>query len=268
MFEKETVPAAIRRHYAEPEGLSVADYVTYGQMFQALMHGHAMEALRFRKNDPVDDCQGALIWSYSDCWGETGWSILDYYLRRKASYYWFRRACAPVKVIVRRRGAQLVTRLVNDTRAPYAGSVEAGWWAVDGSQRETQTFTLNAEPNSMTEIAADALPSDAERDPRQWVYAAVLRDATGNAVDNSIWTLVPHRALAVPAPDIRVTALPDGGVEVVSPAYCHAVHVEDHGHALLSDNWFDLLPGVPLRLTVAAGMSAPSDFRAVVGEKL
>ena len=32
----------------------------------------AVEALRFRKLDPADDCQGALIWSYSDCWGETG----------------------------------------------------------------------------------------------------------------------------------------------------------------------------------------------------
>ena len=131
-FEKETVPAAIRWHYAEPETLSIAEYVLYGQMFQASLHGHAMEALRFRKDDPVDDCQGALIWSYSECWGETGWSILDYYLRRKASYYWFRRACAPVKVIVRQRGARLVTRLVNDTLEPVTGVVEAGWWAVEG----------------------------------------------------------------------------------------------------------------------------------------
>ena len=91
------------------------EYVLYGQMFQMNLHEHAMEALRFRKNDPVADCQGALIWSFSDCWGETGWSVLDYYLRRKASYYGFRRACSPVKVITRQRGDQFVTRLVNDT---------------------------------------------------------------------------------------------------------------------------------------------------------
>src|SRR5260370_30146637 len=110
-FEKETVAAAIRLHYAEPEQLNVADYVLYGQMFHAIMHGHAMEALRFRQNDPVDDCQGALIWSYSDCWGETAWSILDYYLRRKARYYWFRRACVPLKIVVRPRPQALVTRI-------------------------------------------------------------------------------------------------------------------------------------------------------------
>ena len=93
-FERDTLAAAISHHYADPEKLKVPEYVKFGQMFQAIMHGNAMEALRFRKHDPVNDCAGALIWSYSDCWGETGWSILDYYLRRKASYYWTRRACA------------------------------------------------------------------------------------------------------------------------------------------------------------------------------
>ena len=53
IFEQETVPAAIRRHYADPEGLSVAEYVRYGQMFQAIIHGYAMEALRFRKQRPA-----------------------------------------------------------------------------------------------------------------------------------------------------------------------------------------------------------------------
>ncbi len=264
MFEKETMPAAIRRHYAEPEGLSVEDYVVYGQMFQALIHGHAMEALRFRKNDPVDDCQGALIWSYSDCWGETGWSIIDYYLRRKASYYWFRRACAPVKVIVRQRAGQLVTRLVNDTLQPVTGTVEAGWWRVDGAARETTTHPVTVPPNAMLPVTSS--PLAAGHDPQAWVYAAVLRAADGVARDQSIWTLAPHRELALAPADLSVTPLPGGGVQVSSPVYCHAVHVEDHGHALLSDNWFDLLPGVALHLHVVAEAALGVEaFAAVMG---
>jgi len=250
-FEQQTVPAAIRRHYADPELLSVPEYVLYGQMFQALIHGHAMEALRFRKHDARDDCQGALIWSYSDCWGETGWSILDYYLRRKASYYWFRRACAPVKVIVRQREDRLMTRVVNDTLAAVPVTVEAGWWHLDGTTREVTTHTLTLAPNSMQEITAT--PAETERDPRQWIYAAVLHDAGGHPCDQSIWTLVPQRELLVPAPEIRINAVGENECEVCSPVYCHAVHVEDHGRELLSDNWFDLLPGVPVRLRAVAG---------------
>lgn len=255
LFEKETMPAAIRLHYADPEGLSVPDYVAYGQMFQALIHGHAMEALRFRKHDPQDDCAGALIWSYSDCWGETGWSVLDYYLRRKASYYALRRACAPLKVIVRRRGDRLVTRLVNDTLAPAALTVEAGWWSVDGEEREVDNQAVEASANGMVEVTSTALHRP-DRDPRRWLYAAVLRDDAGRSIDQSIWTLAPHRELALAEPRIETSDVGDGWLEVSSPVYCHAVHVEDHGRELLSDNWFDLLPGVPVRLRIRDGQAA------------
>lgn len=265
-FENEVMPAAIRWHYAEPEGLSVEDYVVFGQMFQASLHGHAMEALRFRKNDPVDDCQGALIWSYSDCWGETGWSIIDYYLRRKASYYWFRRACAPLKVIVRQRGDRLVTRVVNDTLQPFTGTVEAGWRPTDGRAHPLAAQPVTVPANGMVEVTSAALTDDPARDPQQWVYGAVLREAEGVARDQSIWTLRPHRDLALAAGPITVTALSGDEIEVSSPVYCHGVHLEDHGHEVVSDNWFDLLPGVAVRLKVAGSAPVTSAaFAAVPG---
>ena len=253
-FEKDTVPAAIRLHYADPETLSVPDYVLYGQMFQAIAHGGAMEALRFRKHDPTDDCQGALIWSYSDCWGETGWSILDYYLRRKASYYWVRRACAPVKVIVRRRGDRLVTRIVNDTLQAATGTVAFGWWRTDGGARDVASRAVTVPANGMLEVGSAPVPSPDQRDPHAWVYAAVLHGDDGVPFDQSIWLLHPFRELALAPPAIGVERLDDGRLELSSPVYCHGVHVEDHGHEIVSDNWFDLLPGVPVRLCVAPGV--------------
>ena len=296
-FEQATVPAAIRFHYADPETLSVPEYVAYGQMFQALIHGHAMEALRFRKQDPVDDCQGALIWSYSDCWGETGWSILDYYLRRKASYYWFRRACAPLKVIVRRRGPchaerseasqplgrrdrqrpfaaaqgdttggredRLVTRVVNDTLTAASVHVDVGWWRLDGSAREVDTYPVEVAANAMTEVTSAPL-DPAAHDPRHWLYAAVLRTADGRAADQSLWLLAPHRELGLAPPDIRVESAGGEWLKVSSPVYCHAVHVEDHGRELLSDNWFDLLPAVPVPVRRCSGSpNTPLRFEAL-----
>jgi beta-mannosidase len=263
-FEKETVPAGIRLHYADPEKLTISEYVLYGQMFQAILHGHAMEALRFRKHDPVDDCQGALIWSYSDCWGETGWSILDYYLRRKASYYWVRRACAPVKVIVRRRGDHLVTRLVNDTLHAFRGRVEAGWWRLDGKEREIQAKPVLIEPNQMQELCSEPIIDG--RDPNQWLYAAVLYPEQGLAIDHSIWLMAPHRELSLASPEIQVTQPADGWIALSSPVYCHAVHFEDHGREVLSDNWFDLLPGVTMRLRVVQPTRLEEmSFTAVTG---
>jgi hypothetical protein len=41
-----------------------------------------------------------------------------------------------------------------------------------------------------------------------------------------------------------------GILEVSSSVYCHAVHLEDGGHEILADNYFDLLPGVPLHIPI------------------
>jgi beta-mannosidase len=250
-----TVPAAIHLHYADPDNLSVPEYVLYGQMFQMFLHEHAMEALRFRTNDPVADCHGALIWSFSDCWGETGWSVLDYYLRRKPSYYGFRRACAPVKVITRQRDDRLITRVVNDTLAPVAGKVEYGWWRLDGGGRDVESKEVTVPANGMLEVASDKMAG--ERDAKQWLYASVLR-TNDVPVDQSVWLLEPFRKLDVKTPQIKMVGTDDGGLEISSPVYAHAVHVEDHGHELISNNWFDLLPGVPIRVRLAPGVKPES----------
>lgn len=267
-FEEETIRAAISLHYADSDKLGVEEYVLYGQMFQAIMHGHAMEALRFRKNDPKDDCRGALIWSYTDTWGETGWSILDYYQRRKASYYCLRRACAPVKVIVRQRSEKFVTRIVNDTLEPHSGTADVGWWRLDGSERDVRSYPVSIPSNGMLEVAAAPVPAPEERDPRLWLYAAVLRDGDGAAVDQSVWPLRPCRELTLAAPEISTVQTENDTLEVSSPVFCHGVHVEDHGYEVLSDNWFDLLPGVPIRVRIAAECERGSiSLRAVVPQE-
>jgi beta-mannosidase len=264
-FDSRTVPVGIRFHFTDKEKLSVPEFVLYGQMFQMYLHENAMEALRFRKGDPVADCEGALIWSFSDCWGETGWSVLDYYLRRKASYYGLRRACSPVKVITRQRGDQFVTRLVNDTLQPIVGKVEYGWWRLDGGSREVQSREVTVPSNGMIEVDSEKIPSSKEKDPAQWLYASVLR-SSDMPVDQSVWLLEPFRKLEIKPPQIKAVVCDDGSLELSSPVYAHGVHVEDHGHELISNNWFDLLPDVPVRVRVnlASGIDPKSiQFEAV-----
>jgi beta-mannosidase len=249
-IEGGTISAGISHHYGSGDTgpLSLPQFVLYGQMFQAMMQGGVLEGLRFRKDDLVDDCQGALVWSYNDCWGETGWSIIDHYLRRKASYYWFKRAATPVKVIVRPRGDELVTRVVNDTMSARDAVVSIGWIRLDGSAREIREIRATIPANGMIEIARDALPSASERDPGKWLYAAVMR-GEGIPDDQAIWLLAPHRELALAEPVISVSER-DGMLEVSSDVYCHSVHLEDEGREVIEDNFFDLLPGVPRRIPI------------------
>jgi beta-mannosidase len=261
-FENATIPAAIQRHYADVAELDISKRTLFAQLFQASMYGRTIEALRFRKNDPTDDCQGALIWMYNDCWGETGWTPIDYYLRRKPSYYWIRNACAPTKAIVRRRKNALVTRIVNDTLHAHEVEAHYGWMRVDGSDARMQVEPLTLPANGVREVCREPIPIATKLDPREWIYIAYL---TGDGIEMcpSISLLAPYRELVTAEPDIRVTRSPHE-VQLVSQVYCHAVHCEDGGRPLLSDNYFDLLPGVPKSVEiVATKLPGPLRFRAL-----
>ncbi|MBX7254873.1 MAG: hypothetical protein K1Y02_00830 [Candidatus Hydrogenedentes bacterium] len=259
-FENETIPAAIQHHYANFEKLDLPNRVLYGQMFQASMYGHTIEALRFRRYDPRDDCQGAIIWMYNDCWGETGWTPIDYYLRRKPSYYWIRNACVPVKAIVRLRGNALVTRVVNDTLQGHSAKLHWGWVRIDGTESRLQTRTVDVPANGMLEAGKERIPSSRNLNPREWIYAAYL---TGKGIETSpsVWLLAPHRQLAVRKGDLRVTAR-GSVITLIADTFCHGVHCEDGGGRLFSDNYFDLLPGLAKRITYA-GTGNPVQLRFV-----
>lgn len=236
------IEAAIRYRYGNPDGLAVPQYLIYGQMCQAVLHGRVIEALRFRKQDPQNDCEGALVWSYNDTWGEIGWSIVDHYGRRKPSYYWFRRAAAPVKVLVRSSDGYLVTRVVNDTLGQYRATVRCGWMRLDGSSSELEEHLVAIPTNGAVEVARVPVPAASERDPSKWLYAATLR-GRGIADDQSIWLLAPHRELAFSSPAFS-HEVRGGVLKLRASVYCHGVHMDDEGAGVLADNYIDLLPGV------------------------
>jgi beta-mannosidase len=248
------IKAQIRYHYGSPDGLTVPQYLIYGQMCQAIFHGRVVEALRFRKQDPNNDCQGALVWSYNDTWGEIGWSIVDHYGRRKPSYYWFRRAAAPVKVLVRSRHGYLVTRVVNDTLEHYGATVRCGWMRLDGSSSELEDHVVAIPSNGTVEVAKVPVPGASERDPSKWLYAATLR-GLGIADDQSIWLLAPHRELAFSRPAFS-REVRGGVLKLRASVYCHGVHVDDEGAGVLADNYLDLLPGVSYDVGITRPMQS------------
>lgn len=264
-FENGLLANAIRHYYADPERIDLKNYLIYGAMFQTIQYGHYIDAARFRKLDPADDCQGFLFWMYADCWGEIGWTVIDYYLRRKPAFYAVKRAYRPLKVIVRPRGGRLVTRVVNDTLAPRAVEVRAGWRRLDGSDARVKRFRVRVPADGMAEILREPSAAPGGHDPRQWIYAAEMK-TPGMESDTAVWTLLPYRRLELAQPEINVSVR-GSRLELVSPVFCHGVHVEDHGKAALSDNYFDLLPGAPKRVERLDGKRGAPRFACVMPGK-
>ncbi|MDR3688064.1 MAG: hypothetical protein P4L46_01705 [Fimbriimonas sp.] len=251
--------SAAKHHFTGDGPLPVEDFVLYGGLYQAMMQEAMIEACRFRKDDAVHSCDGVLMWSYNDCWGEIGWSIIDHYGRRKPSYYAVKRACAPVKAIVRSRDGKLVTRIVNDSGSAKTVNVTFGWYRVDGSAKDVRTRRLRVGPDAMVELARVAM-DDTVHDAADWIYAAHLT-ADGVPDDHSIWKRVPCRELRM-APARLHVKIDGDNLQVTSDSFCSGVHLSG-GEGQLSDDYFELLPGVPHTVRVQK-QALGSTYRFVV----
>ena len=245
-FEKTTVNAGIRKHYLDDaESLDLEGYLLYAGLVQSLMLGYSLEAIRFQET-----CGGALFWMYSDTWGEVGWTIVDYYLRRKVSYYGVKRALAHVKLTLRSRNGRVILAGANDTGDDVELQARAGYLAFDGAVDETVPLVLRLPARSRSVLTVFELP---ERDYTTGSFAVIPE--SGPAAPELL-RMGDFRNLVIPAPDFHVETR-DVGEDLIcafrASVYCHAVHAEEELD--FSDNYFDLLPGETrtVRIRGAAG---------------
>jgi beta-mannosidase len=241
-FEKATVPEGIRKHYIDPEGLDLPGYLQYARLVQGLMYGYSLEAIRFySRND------GALFWMYNDTWGEVGWTIIDYYLDRKPSFYYVKRAFAPVKFILRSPGNTKTVRImgVNDTPRDVTLELEYGYVSF-GGEYETEKASVTLEKFSKAVIREFAMPrGDTSRG---------LVFARGGDAPLAVLRTGPFRNYQKAESSVSIlkveTADRDYRVTLKSSGYSHAVSLGLPGNIRLDDEYFDMLPGEIRTITI------------------
>ena len=237
-FEKDTVAAGIAKHYVDPTGLSLDDYLLYAGLTQALMYGYSLESMRFKATTA-----GGLFWMFADCWGEVGWTIVDYYLERKPAFYAVRRAFAPTKLILRAAEGKVSCVGVNDMAKDLAVELEFGVLALDGSSRRTEKRKVVITARSRAPILEFPIPAyDASR---ELVFIAPVIAGSGLLPATLRGTSFRDLKTADPGLEVRALGL-DGTVarfEVSAKRWAHAVRFGLPDGAIADDEWFDLLPG-------------------------
>lgn len=131
--KREAILAMIETMFRGTEGISASDYLLYGGITQGILYQELAETMRIKKYG-----SGFLIWMFNDAWPETGWSVVDYYLSRKISYYYLKRAFAPRIMILRTeegKGRAMLT-IINETQNPLEKELEYGTMRLDGSHRK------------------------------------------------------------------------------------------------------------------------------------
>jgi beta-mannosidase len=242
-------------HVGMPTDL--ADYAIKSALVQA-------EGLRFgleHYRRSMFHCSGALFWQLHDCWPGISWSCIDYYLNPKASYYYVRRALAPVIVSPAIVGDEVQLWGVNDTAERRHEEAIVRQVSLTGEVLSERSVEVNVLPNcaeklAMWRVSEFSVLSGSEPGclvvsvpeepaiPANVLFARELKD-------------VPFRPAEVQAqwnasgPDYEVTLTSD-----VLAYFAHLVFPVDG--IVASDNYVHVLPGEPtvIRFTAADQLRA------------
>jgi len=243
-LERGVVGMALRAHFGREIGdLSLEDYLLLAQAFQAEAYRYTLSHFRRRKFAT----SGTLFWMYSDCWGATsGWTIVDYYLNRKPSFYAVRRAFAPLMVSFKEEANGLSIWLVNDTLADARGVLEYGWGTFDSPDlhvlaRERVVSGANCSQKLMHLLLLDL--SENERKRRYYWVRFLQGD---RMVSQDHYFLAMWKDLSLSLLKLDRSLQPLGGDEyrltVKADRFAWGVWIEHRPELRVSDNFFDLLP--------------------------
>jgi beta-mannosidase len=202
----------------------------------------------------------AIFWMYNDSWPVThGWTIVDYYLRKKLAFHPVRRAFAPVTVVVADEGEAVTVYGVNETPEEWTGQVRFGIFALAGGLPRDETHKVALPPKASTPLGSFPRAKWEKVGLRtSGAFAVLLRD--GKPVAQHRLFLERFKDLAFADPKIEMLVTGDA-LTLVSDAFAWGVCLDVDGEAPLADNCFDLLPGVPYLMPWPAGLGDPRLIR-------
>ena len=243
------IESFLEKYFIPEEKLSVDEYIVSSQMMQAETFKLALNHWRRR----MFTTAGTLFWMYSDCWGTTGgWTIVDYYLRLKPSYFYVKRAFEPVHVSIKQSDLAEVW-ILNDMYGTYPVDIEYGIVSFRGHklvQERTQEVLPVAAARLIGRIDTGKVP---ERE-KSSVFCYGRLYSKGELISQDRIFLADFKSLELPEPGLRIDLQKSSDskykLTLSSANFAWMVNVELPDGAELSDNCFDMFPGDERQISV------------------
>lgn len=175
---------------------------------------------------------GVIYWMFNDCWpASVGWAFVDYYLRRKPSFYAFKRLSSEVVASVDVNNGQLV--ISNTATEPKAAEVRVHLLDLKDGLREVEVTQKTVGLDTYSTAAMDISDSLGEN-----ILAVIDVESDGKTYRSY------HKAgkLEIERCDnFTVLSMDDTSVTLKANTYLQAVEIE--GDYRFSDNYFTMLEG-------------------------
>lgn len=218
---------------------NINEYMNFSMLTQAEGLKYGIE--HYRRNGRTS---GALVWQLNDCWPGTSWSVIDYYLLPKASYYYARKFFAPILLTLEfEQGQSLKVWAVNDRNESYEDEVTLSVLDFDGNEHFSKVIFVSLaklEKRLIDLLSEEEILQDL--DPKK--VCVVLRSKHGKAYDNYYY-LRDHKELELPNVklDVRVDHEKQE-VSIQTDKFARMVKIDlNLKYVRISDNFFDLIPG-------------------------
>ena len=175
---------------------------------------------------------GIIYWMYNDCWpASLGWAFVDYYRRRKPSYYAFKRVSAHVTGSFEVDGNSFVVTNTSDSQITAKAVIRL--LDVKNGFNELSILKRDITLSPYSTVRVDT--ADMNIDGAMLVLDVVTHDSSYR----SFWKM---GALHLRKTDsFTIREITDNSVTVTANEYIHALELE--GDYRFSDNYFIMLKG-------------------------
>ena len=246
----EIIHEYLLRSYPEPKDFPSFLYVS--QVLQA--EGIKAGTEHLRRSRPRT--MGALYWQLNDCWPVASWSSIDYYGRWKALQYYARRFYNDLLVSPHQENGGLAVYVVSDKTKAVRGDLRMRVMAFDGNVLLQKKQSVEITPLSSTiylQLPIEDTLVAKGMDPTK-VFVATELTVGGNTVSSNIMYLAPTVQIHLPPAPLKTELMKSGDsyrLKVSSPRLARSVYISfGQVDADVSDNYFDLLPGQSMEVSI------------------
>lgn len=228
-------------------------------------------------------CGGVLVWQLNDCWPTMSWAVVDYYLIKKPAFYAIANALRPLDVGISRnipdwtsghadprlaRKTDFEIWIASSRVEPVNAQLNVRFISVKSGKdiREPISRDIVAEPNSTTELIRDQHVAEGNEDGTNWdlhdpfvIYASLSVDNQVVATDTA-W---PHPLKYLDFSDrlVQVEISPSKDeIKVSTKLPVKGFVISEREGLKISDNGFDLVPGVTHTVRVQGDSTAVDDL--------
>lgn len=228
---------------------TIDEYIHFSMLTQAEGLKYGIEHYRRHKFET----SGALVWQLNDCWPGTSWSLIDYDLLPKASYYYAKRFFDPVLL-----SADLDTddyvhlHVTNDLQSTYEDDLCLMVYGLDGKVIDEQRLHVKIAANGAEKVKSVNTAKWLERYPKEQIYMRLVSES-GQAPTNQYF-LADQKNLQLTPSDIHYAAdQRNGTITVKGNGFTRMVSLDiPQKELVFSDNFFDLLPGEERMISVVS----------------